>query len=105
EPWEHQDNVLAYLRSGLILAYPMGADLLDWYDRPNKANVVIEGQRVGGATPMTDGGWFWHAGLIHFIEKYHVRVAPEFMAHAAREHWQVHKETIPRLRYDFSYFA
>jgi hypothetical protein len=29
EPWENQDNVLSYLRSGLILAYPMGADLMD----------------------------------------------------------------------------
>src|ERR1043166_9688833 len=72
EPWPDSDKVLAYLKSGLILAYPMGADLTDWFDPPHRANPVIGGQRLGGATPLTDGEWFWYAGLIHFVEKYNV---------------------------------
>jgi hypothetical protein len=54
-PWEDQDKALAYLRSGKILAYPMGADLVDWFDRPNRANPTIDSQCVGGTTPLTDG--------------------------------------------------
>src|SRR5688572_19355087 len=102
-PWRDQENVLAYLRSGLILAYPLGADLLDWFDRPNRANPLIAGQIVGGVTPLTDGVWFWNAGLIHFIEKYNVPVSEEFVAHAARNNWRVNKDAVPRRSYDFSY--
>src|SRR5947207_8776748 len=74
QPWACQDQVIAYLCSGHILGYPMGADLADWFDPPNKANPILDDRRVGGVTPMTDGVWFWPAGLIHFIDKYHVPV-------------------------------
>lgn len=104
QPWVDQDKVIAYLRSGVILGYPLGADLLDWFNRPQRANPVIEGQTLGGTTPMTDGLWFWPAGLIHFIEKYNVRVADEFVEHAAHQGWSVQKEAVPRHTYDFSYF-
>ncbi len=66
-PWPHQEEVLAYLRSGLILGVTMGADLTDWLDRSHKANPVIDGRPEGGTTEMTDGTWFWYAGLIYFI--------------------------------------
>jgi hypothetical protein len=102
-PREDQDKVLAYLRSGLILAYPMGADLLDWFDRPSRANPLIDDQRLGGVTPMTDGVWFWHAGLIHFVERYNVRLPDEFMVHAAAQNWVVDREAIPHRLYDYSY--
>jgi hypothetical protein len=103
EPWENQDKVLDYLRSGMIIAYPMGADLLDWFDRPNRANPLIDGERVGGVTPLTDGEWFWPAGLIHFIEKYNVRLPAEFLEHVASRNWTLRKGDVPRCRYDFSY--
>jgi hypothetical protein len=102
-PWPNQEKVLEYLRSGLILAYPMGADLMDWFDRPNRANPLIAGKPLGGVTPLTDGEWFWPAGLIHFIEKYNVRVPDEFIEHAERNSWIVNKDAVPRQLYDFSY--
>jgi hypothetical protein len=104
QPWENQANVLAYLRSGLILGVNMGADLTDWFDPPEKANPLIDGQHRGGVTEMTDGTWFWYAGLIHFIEKYNVCVPRRFLEYAAQRNWWVDKETIPAGRYDFSYF-
>ena len=104
QPWEGQDKVLAYLRSGLILGVTMGADLTDWFDRPNKANPVIDGRQRGGLTEMTDGVWFWYAGLIHFIDRYNVRVPNEFVEHTARQNWRVDREAIPTARYDFTYF-
>ena len=104
QPWEHQEMVLEYLRSGSILGVTMGADLTDWFDPPSKANPIIEGRREGGTTEMTDGTWFWYAGLIYFIEKYNVRVVEEFVRHAARQGWQVKKELIRPARYECSYF-
>jgi hypothetical protein len=104
-PWEHQEDALAYLRSGQILAYPMGADLGDCFDRPHRANPLIEGRRLGGATPMTDGVWFWYAGLIHFIEKYNVRLPQEFLDHAVGQGWRVKREAIAAGPYEFSYFS
>ena len=102
-PWPRQEKVLDYLRSGLVLAYPMGADLMDWFDRPQRANPLIAGEPLGGVTPLTDGEWFWNAGLIHFVEKYNVRVPDEYIEHAARNEWKVNKDSIPSLLYDFSY--
>ena len=104
EPWPMQDKVLEYLRSGRVAALVMGGDLTDWFDRPNKANPLINGRREGGVTPLTDGVWFWPAGLIHFIEKYNVRVPHEFVERAAQHGWRVSTDAIPRPRYDFSYF-
>jgi hypothetical protein len=83
----------------------MGADLADCFDRPHRANPLIDGQHLGGATPMTDGEWFWYAGLIHFVEKYNVRLPQEFLEHAAKQGWRVDRDRVPRRSYDFSYFA
>lgn len=103
-PWPGQAEVLDYLRSGLILGVTMGADLTDWFDPAHKANVLIDGRPVGGTTEMTDGTWFWYAGLIHFIEKYNVRVPGAFVQHAAGRGWLVNKEAIAACRYECSYF-
>jgi hypothetical protein len=104
QPWEHQEKILEYLRSGLVLGVTMGADLTDWFDPPSKANPMVEGRSLGGTTQMTDGVWFWYAGLICFIEKYNVRVPEEFVQHAARNGWRVDRERIPSHRYECSYF-
>jgi hypothetical protein len=104
-PWENQAHVLAYLRSGQILGVTMSADLADCFDRPNRANPVVDGQRRGGLTEMTDGVWFWYAGLIYFIERYNVRVPQAFVEHAARQNWRVDREAVPAARYDFTYYG
>lgn len=99
--WEHQEDVLHYLRSGYILGVSMGADLPDWFDPGEKANPLIHDRFEGGTTPMTDGTWFWYAGLIYFIEKYNVRVPPEFVEHARSRHWTVDQALIGPYDYDF----
>lgn len=103
-PWQDRDRALDYLRSGVIYAYPMGADLTDRFDYPNRANPIIDGRPVGGTTEMTDGEWFWFAGLIHFVEKYNVRLPEEFLRHAAAHGWRVAKEAVPAANYSYSYF-
>jgi hypothetical protein len=105
QPREDQAKALAYLRSGVILGVTMGADLTDRFDYPNKANPVIDGRAVGGTTEMTDGEWFWFAGLIHFVEKYNVRLPEEFLRHAGAHGWRVAKEAVPAANYTYSYFG
>jgi hypothetical protein len=103
QPWENQSKVVEYLRSGVILGIPMGASLSDWFDPADQANPTIEGRREGGVTPLTDGVWFWPAGLIHFIEKYNVALPEEFVHHAAQNGWRVDKETVSQGMYDYDY--
>jgi hypothetical protein len=92
-------------RSGLILGVTMGADLQDFIDRSRNANPIINGRPEGGTTEMTDGVWFWFAGLIWFIEHYNLRVPEEFIHHAARNNWHVDRERIPPAHYDCTYFG
>jgi hypothetical protein len=103
EPWEHQAEVLSYLRSGYVLGIPMSADLPDWFDSSERANPMIDGRREGGVTPMTDGVWFWPAGLIHFIEKYNVCVPQEFIDHAASQGWRVNRALVSQGSYEYDY--
>jgi hypothetical protein len=91
------------LRSGYVFALPLGADLIDWFDPSDRANPVIDAGRIGGASPMTDGVWFWPAALIHFIEKYNVEVPREFIDHAARQNWRVNQELVRQGTYDYDY--
>ncbi len=60
----HQEQLLQYLRSGLVLGVTMGADLSDWLGRSRKANPIIDDRVERGTKQMTDGTWFWCAGLI-----------------------------------------
>jgi hypothetical protein len=103
-PWPLQQELLQYPRSGQTLGVTMGADLSDWLDRSRKANPIIEGRVEGGTTEMTDGTWFWYAGLIWFVEHYNLHVSDEFIRHAARNHWRVDRDRIPAAVYDCSYF-
>ena len=104
-PWPDQEQVLQYLRSGHRLAVTMGANLPDWFDHSHKTNPIIAGRVEGGATPMGDGVWFWHAGLIYFVEKYNVRLPAEFVRHAAEHGWHVSAPLDNNVRYVYSYFA
>lgn len=104
-PWLDESNVLAYLRSGYLIGVVMGGHLPDWYDPDSSADPIIDGERRGGVTPMTDGVWFWPAGLIYFIERYHVRVPEEFVEHARLNAWRVDREQVAGREYDaFLYF-
>jgi hypothetical protein len=81
----------------------MGADLPDWFNPSERANPMIEGRGVGGVTPMTDGVWFWPAGLIYFIEKYNVRVPQQFIDHAASQNWRVNRTLVSQGSYEYDY--
>lgn len=44
-PWANPEDVLAYLRSGRILAVIMGATLIDCFDPANKSTWWLTGRR------------------------------------------------------------
>jgi len=103
QPWEHQAEIVEYLRSGYIVGIVMGGGLRDWFNPSRDADPIIEGRIVGGVTPMTDGVWFWPAGLICFVERYNVRLPQEFIAHAASHGWRIDKEAVSQGSYDYDY--
>ncbi|MGL4551470.1 MAG: hypothetical protein ACRC33_09810, partial [Gemmataceae bacterium] len=57
-----------------------------------------------GLTEMTDGVFLWHAGLIHFVERYNLAASAEFLDHARGQGWAVRREQIPAARYEVDYF-
>lgn len=101
--WDGEADVLAYLRSGHILGHPMSANLPDWFDPANRANPLIDGKPLGGVTPMTDGVWVWPAGLIYFVEKYHVLLPHDFLHRAAKYDWLIDKLAVEQGRYEYEY--
>ena len=103
-PWESQSEFVAYLRCGLSLGIPMGGNLTDWFDRERKANVEIDDQMIGGVSEMTDGIWFWPAGLIYFIERYNVIVPDEVIDHAREQNWKIDRDLLMNLCFETSYF-
>jgi hypothetical protein len=102
-PWPDQDRVLDYLRSGWIVAILMAGSMIDWFDPGKHANPLINGEPLGGMIPLTDGTYFWPAGLIYFIEKYNVTVPQGFVDHAARNGWRIDVDAVSQGHYDFDY--
>lgn len=102
--WTNQEEVLSYLRSGHILAVTMGATLIDCLDSARQVDVVIDGSPVGGATPMTDGDWFWYSGLIYFVQRYNLLLPTRFVESARAKNWKVDAELVQNCDYDYSYF-
>jgi hypothetical protein len=103
QPWESQREAVAYLCSGHILGYLMGSRLRDHFDRTSYADVIVNGGREGGLTPLTDGTYFWPAGLAYFVERYNVRLPQEFLDHAASNGWKVDEARASRGYFDYDY--
>lgn len=77
---EEAQNVAAYLRSGVLLAYSPGIerDVLD------KQHPII-----GSGHIFSDGTWEWSEVLAHYVETYRVHLRDEFVAHARALGWKV----------------
>lgn len=99
-PRQQQENILAYLRSGLIYGLPMGGRVRDPFDRTRYADAFVDGECRAGCTILIDGVWFWYAGLIYFVENYNIRLPDDFIAHAERQAWHVDRDAIPTANYE-----
>lgn len=74
QPTAHPDEALlvSYLRGGSVLA-TTGKAVDD---------VVSGAPAVAALALCTDGQWLWPADLAHYVERYHVRLPDELVAHA-----------------------
>ncbi|MFD7732408.1 hypothetical protein ACFV6F_18710 [Kitasatospora phosalacinea] len=80
DPQEHEAELLRYLRGGELL-----------YATPGAVPDVLgpEGALIGGLHLCTDGRWLWFSDLAHYVERHHVALDPDFLAHARGNGWTV----------------
>lgn len=74
----HEEDLVRYLRAGSVIAATGSAV----YDVLSPTNELIDRLHL-----LTDGEWFWHTDLAHYVERYHVPVDERFVAHARRRGW------------------
>ncbi|GLW54476.1 hypothetical protein [Kitasatospora phosalacinea] len=79
-PGEDEPELLRYLRGGALL-----------YATPSAVPDVLgpAGAVIGGLHLFTDGRWLWFSDLAHYVERHHVVLDPDFLAHARGNGWVV----------------
>jgi hypothetical protein len=86
-----RDAVRAWAREdeGGIVAYLRGCPVL--IASPGRAKDVLDpgGGRAGTGSVKTDGVWAWPDDLPHYVERYHVELPAEFLAHISARKYQV----------------
>lgn len=83
-PFSIKENVVKYLKSGLIIAFcPTVAR--DKYDES-------KGLAVNNPTTQTDGVWTWSSILIYYLENYSIPLPDEFISFMVSNSWAVDKE-------------
>lgn len=73
-------KVVRYLRAGKVFMASPGIvrDVVD-----------SESPMIGSLSILTDGRYAWPSDLAHYVERYHVRLPEDFLAHMAAQHWRV----------------
>lgn len=75
----HEEDLVRYLRSGSVLAATASAV----HDVLSPTNELIDALHL-----LTDGEWFWHTDLAHYVEQYHVPLDDRFVDHARLQGWE-----------------
>jgi hypothetical protein len=80
QPQENEARIVEYLRNGILLVGCPGVvgDVLD-----SSAGMV--------ASPhiLTDTVWAWPGDLAYYVEKYHIALPREFVAHMQASNWSI----------------
>lgn len=76
EPYE--EDLVRYLRAGSVIA-ATGSAVYDFLSPTSEF--------IGSLQLLTDGEWFWHTDLAHYVERYHVPVDDRFVDHARLRGW------------------
>ena len=77
---ENEEKIVAYLRGGICLG-ARGCYVEDVLDPTSRLPLV--------AHSYTDGTYLWRLDIAHYVEKYHLRLPPEFIRHMAAMNWQI----------------
>ena len=76
-PLVQEDRVVAYLRDApVVMASP---ELL--------TDVLDPSVGIGTLAVHSDGEWTWRSDLAYYVERYHVRLDPDFVVHLAARDW------------------
>jgi hypothetical protein len=74
----HEEDLVRYLRAGSVIA-ATGSAVYDFLSPTNEFIDVLQ--------LLTDGEWFWHTDLAHYVERYHVPVDDRFVDRARLRGW------------------
>jgi hypothetical protein len=78
-PQDNEDKIVAYLRNSVCIG-GRGGYIPDVLDPSSRVPL--------SAHPYTDGTYFWTLDLAHYVEKYHLRLPPDFIAHMKSRNWR-----------------
>ena len=78
DPHPMEQNILHYLNGGRNIAYIMGPS--EDFLAPSKKN--IRPPHI-----YTDGTWAWTSDVMYYVEKYHIQLPDDFLAHMERNKW------------------
>ncbi|MFF8381599.1 hypothetical protein ACF07V_36505 [Streptomyces sp. NPDC015661] len=74
----YEEDLVRYLGAGQVLA-ATGSGVYDVLSPSEEA--------IDALCLLTDGEWFWHTDLAHYVERYHVPVDARFVEHARLRGW------------------
>lgn len=74
KPYDGMDRIVEYLKNGKK-TYAAGGPEHDFF-----TGKVIPGERCG----MTDGEFSWASSLAYYVERYNLRLPPEFESHVLK---------------------
>ncbi|MFD3583243.1 hypothetical protein [Streptomyces sp. NPDC058683] len=74
----HEEDLVRYLRADSVIAATGSAV----YDFLSLTKEFIDSLHL-----LTDGEWFWHTDLAHYVERYHVPLDNRFVDHARLRGW------------------
>ena len=79
-PHPMEQKILHYLNGGRNIAHTMGV-VKDYLDPQGKIIML-------GPDNYTDGTWVWTSDVMYYVEKYHIQLPDDFLAHMARNNWR-----------------
>ncbi len=87
-PGVDEQRLVEYLRAGVSYIVSPGVvrDALD------------QSGPVGTGSVLTDGTWAWPDDLPHYVERYHIALPEDFVAHARAAGWSIEDLSIQELR-------
>ena len=75
KPLQNKSQILNYLRQGKITAAAPGVPV----------DIVLQERIKGYKTILSDGTYEWQSELIHYIDKYNMKLPDEFIEHVLKQ--------------------
>ncbi|WP_405526638.1 YrhB family protein [Streptomyces avidinii] len=90
QPGGEDSTLVSYLHTGTLLVASASA---------TRCRLEADGPSLGSWALLTDGTWFWHSDLAHYVEHHHLQLPPDFVDHARSNSWAPPPLSPQRLRH------